>query len=88
MPVEARFYIDHVTQTHRGSASGWAHPAPAGEVVMRVVTRGEHNSQWASATPSGEFKMTVRSEAVNWFIDRVGKEVRIVIDERPEEELG
>ena len=78
--VEARFYIQRVVQTHLGTSSGWAEPKPAGEVFM-------HNKEWASATPAGEFKMTVKSDAVHWFIDRVGKEVRITIDDRPEDEL-
>lgn len=85
--VEARFYIQRVVQTHLGTSSGWAEPKPAGEVFMHPVTRGEHNKEWASATPAGEFKMTVKSDAVHWFIDRVGKEVRITIDDRPEDEL-
>lgn len=79
MAVLARFYVAEVTRY--ASLQGWADPAPKGVVVMRPVTRGEENAQWASATPSGEFKMTVSGPAWPWFDERLGREVSIVIDE-------
>jgi len=82
MAVQARFYVAEVTQFATGP--GWADPAPAGRVTMRPVTRGEENKQWASATPSGEFTMTVRGDAFPFFQDRIGEEVSIIIDAAPQ----
>lgn len=77
--VKAKFYIAQVNQY--ATSSGWAEPAPRGEVIMRPVTRGEDNKEWASATPSGEFKMTVHGTAFPWFQERLGKEVSIALDD-------
>ena len=82
MAVRAKFYIAEITRRASGALTGYAQPVPAGEVVMRAVTRGgEENAEWASATPHGEFKMTVRGEALPWFEEHLGKDVSIVIDE-------
>jgi hypothetical protein len=94
MGVQARFYIRDVrlfgyaSRSSHGSpqrADGvtYAEPAPAGEVTMSPVTRGEANSVWASATPSGEIKMTIKSEAMQWFLDRNGQEIAITFEDRP-----
>jgi hypothetical protein len=84
MAVQARFYIAEVHQY--ASMGGWAAPAPAGKVVMRPVTRGEANKDWASSTPSGEFTMTVHGTAFPWFQDRLGKELAITFEDRPDSE--
>lgn len=86
MSVEARFYIQRVEVSYFGNSSGYAPPAPAAKIFMYPVTRGEANAAWASATPAGEFTMTVKSEAVEWFKARAGKELRIILDDRPSEE--
>ena len=85
--VQARFYVAEVNQYANQYRDGFAPPAPMGVVKMRPVSRGEHNSEWASATPSGEFTMTVRSDAFPWFQERLGREVKITIEDRPAEEL-
>lgn len=81
MAVNARFYVATVTQHASAARDGYAEPKPMGEVVLRPVTRGEANAAWASATPSGEFKMTVRGSALGWFLDRLGQEVAITLDD-------
>ena len=83
MAVEARFYVAGVTQYASRAMAGYAAPVPVGEVEMRAATKAG-NEKWASATPSGTFKMTVRGEALPWFVDRLGKDVRILIDDAPE----
>jgi hypothetical protein len=79
MAVKAKFYVAQVNQY--ASMSGWANPAPGGEIVLRPVTRGEDNAEWASATPSGEIKMTIRTEAFDWFQQRLGKDIAIRFDD-------
>lgn len=84
MAVSARFFVAEINQY--AHLSGYASPAPAGVVTLRPVTRGEHNKAWASATPSGEFKMTVHGDAFPWFQSRLGKELSIMIDDAPDPE--
>lgn len=87
MAVQARFYIASVELLASGVKSdGYAPPAPAGKVTMRPVTRGEANAVWASATPSGLIEMTVRGDAVPWFVDRIASELKITFEDRPEDE--
>lgn len=84
MAVRARFYVATITQHASAALAGYAEPAPVGEVVMRPVTRGADNAEWASATPSGEYRMTVRGSAYPWFAERLGREVSITIEDAPE----
>ncbi len=78
MSVNARFYVAEVTRyAHGSNRPGYADPAPMGQVVLRPATRGEHNREWASSTPSGEFKMVVNGPALPWFEERLGSEVAI-----------
>jgi len=79
MSVKAKFYVAQVNQY--ASLGGFAAPAPAGEIILRPVTRGAENSMWASATPSGEIKMTIRTEAFGWFQSRLGAEVSITFED-------
>jgi len=86
MAVRAKFFVATLTKhasglPHGRTPDGWSPPIPVGEVVMRPVTRGEENAQWASATPSGEFRMTIRGEALPWFEERLGGEVSILIED-------
>lgn len=82
--VRARFYVAQINQFANGvTRPGYADPAPIGDVVMRPVTRGEDNAEWASSTPSGEFKMTVRGTAFPWFQERLGQEVAITLEDVP-----
>lgn len=76
MAVQARFFVAEVTRL----AS-----FPGCRLLMRVVSRGGANSDWASATPSGEITMNITNvAAADWFAERVGKEIAISFDEAPE----
>lgn len=92
MAVQARFYVGSIEQY--ASAAGYADPAPKGVVKLKPVTRGPANKEWASATPSGEITMTVHGGAFPWFQERLGKEVAITFEDRPDlcplcgEEIG
>lgn len=88
MSVQARFFVAEINQYAHQARGGYASPAPMGIVKLRPVSRGEANSEWASATPSGEFTMTVRGEAFPWFQERLGSELKITIEDRPEGELS
>lgn len=79
MSVKAKFYVAETHKYASQQQAGWAAPAPMGKVILRPVSRGEDNKEWASATPSGLFEMTVRGEAYPWFEERLGKEVSISI---------
>lgn len=82
--VKAKFYVAEINQ-YASLAATHAAPVPAGVVVMRPVTRGPENAEWASATPSGEFKMTVHGDAFPWFQKRLGREIAITLeDAQPE----
>jgi hypothetical protein len=81
MAVKAKFYVTEITRRASGSMGGYAEPVPLGEVIMRPVTGKAGNEEWASATPSGEFKMVVRGEALNVFERLLGKDVSITIEE-------
>jgi hypothetical protein len=84
MAVAAQFYVSTITEHAPRAMGGYAEPVPVGEVTMRAATK-KGNEKWASATPSGEFKMTVRGDALPWFKDRLGQDVRILIDDVPDE---
>lgn len=86
MSVQARFYVAEINQYAHQIKDTHAAPAPMGVVKMRPVTRGEHNRSWASATPSGEFTMTVQGDAFGWFQTRLGEELKITITDRPADE--
>lgn len=84
MAVQARFYVAEVTKRPMGRMGGFAAPVPLGEVVLRPST-GKGNEEWASSTPSGEIRMTIRSEALDWFESRLGVDVAIRFDDIPNE---
>lgn len=92
MSVTARFYVRQITR-HAGFAGnqqpGYAAPAPQVEVTLNPVSdaKGEQNKSWASATPSGEIKMTIGNpEAAAWFDSMLGKDVAITFEERDDSE--
>lgn len=77
MPVQARFYVAKTTQH--------AYNPTQSEVTLQAVTRGKVNAEWAAATPSGQITMFVNNPAAAaWFTGRLGKEVAITFDDRPE----
>jgi hypothetical protein len=68
--VEARFYISGYERN--------SYDPSATVVKMNVVSRGEHNKNWAAATPSGQVTMTIKNEsAASWFVNRLGAEVGV-----------
>lgn len=68
--VEARFYISGYQRN--------SYDPSATQVTLQAVSRGEHNKNWASATPSGQITMTIKNEsAASWFVDKLGTEVAV-----------
>jgi hypothetical protein len=58
MTVRAKFFVQEIAQTTWG-----------GRVKLQVVSRGNDNKEWASATPSGSIEMTIRNDlALDQFI--------------------
>lgn len=91
--VTARFYVRQVTRFGAfvtGNAPGFSSPAPLVSVELSPVngSKSDANKSWASATPSGEIKLTVGNPAAAaWFDSMLGKDVAITFEERPEGEL-
>lgn len=88
MAVKARFYVAEVTRRPSGRMGGYAAPVPVGDVVLRPVG-GKGNEEWASATPSGEMRMTVRGEALDQFIawmDDYTQDIEITMTQVPRPE--
>lgn len=81
--VQARFYVAEIHK-FPSSMNGYADPVPNGRVVMRPVTRGSENKAWASATPAALFEMPVSGNALPWFEERLGKDVAITFEDRPQ----
>jgi hypothetical protein len=68
--VEARFYVAGYRRR--------SYDPDATEVELVAVSRGEHNKNWARATPAGNIKMTIKNEgAAAWFIGQLGKEIAV-----------
>jgi hypothetical protein len=76
--VTARFYVSGYERN--------AYDPSVTQVKMQAVSRGEHNKNWAAATPSGQIQMTIRNEsAAAWFVDRLGKEVSVTFRQADED---
>lgn len=79
MSVRARFFVQSITRT-----------APhTGSVRLQAVSRGPENKLWAAYTPSGSLEMSLSSQAgpaLEWFNERLGKEVFLDISEATEPE--
>jgi hypothetical protein len=85
MAVEARFYVAEVVKRPSSRMGGYAAPVPIGEVVLRPAG-GKGNEEWASATPTGEMRLTIRTEALGWFEERLGAHLAIRFDDVPSAE--
>lgn len=83
MAVRAKFYVAEVAQFANQATAGYAAPAPRGTMLLRNVTRGEENREWASATPQGELRMTVNGDAWPWFQQRLGSDVILTMEDAP-----
>lgn len=67
MNVRAKFFVAEVTKQ--------ASMPDNVTVILRPVSRGDGNAQWASATPSGELRMAINSaSAARVFEDALGQE--------------
>lgn len=79
--VKAKFYVGSV-QVHQVGPGGYrAGGVKSGQVHLHPVCRGAENKQWAQATPSGKIEMYVNGPAVEWFMERIGKELAITMDD-------
>ena len=89
MSIRARFYVRRIIKDAVGS--GYAQPAPMAQVILNVVSgsKGEANKVWASSTPQGEITLTIGNPvAAAWFEERLGKDIAITFEDRPEDELA
>lgn len=67
-PVRAKMFVSSIELQTWGTV-----------IKLNVVTRGEDNKQWASATPQGELRLVVKNEHASdqfapgqeWFIDMI-----------------
>lgn len=74
--VEARFFISGYQKR--------AYDPDATEVTLTAVSRGEHNKNWARATPAGQITMTIKNDsAAQWFVDKLGAEVAVTFTPAP-----
>lgn len=76
MTVRAKFYVYEVTKGTYG-----------GKVVLQVVSRGDDNKQWASATPAGRIEMTIKNDLAIAEFD-VSKEYFVDFTPAPQGEEG
>lgn len=51
MAVAAKFYVASITRHSYNKG--------AAQVVLQVVSRGEENKEWASATPAGKVELSI-----------------------------
>lgn len=79
MGVRARMFVQSVTKQ----------AGDTGIANLGAVSRGEHNKEWASYTPSANVSLNLSNKAtpaLKWFEDRVGKEVYMdFTDAEPDE---
>ena len=76
MTVQARFFVSEITKGAAGNGT---------RIKLSPVTRGKHNADWAAATPVATFEMSVNNPAAAaWFDERIGKELAITFEDRPE----
>lgn len=87
--ILAKFYVAEIVKyaTSAGRSNhGYAPPVPYGQVTLRAVTRKkDDNEQWASATPSGEIKMTVNGPAFPEFEAMMadGDDILVTLERAP-----
>lgn len=79
MAVQARFFVDQITKHARFEGSKFT--------LSPVTSSKPGNSDWSKYTPSGTIELNVTNpDAIAWFEDRLGKDIAITFDDRPEEE--
>lgn len=71
MAVKCYFYIQGVEKRANG----------VGIVNANPVAKGPY-AEWSQYTPSGSLQITsLNDAATEWFLERIGKDVSIVIDD-------
>lgn len=83
MATSLRFYVQSITRT--ASNSG---PGDGGAVVMAPSYANGKNSDWSKYTPSGKIELQVTGPAFAWFQDHLGKDLHIVIDDVPANDVA
>jgi hypothetical protein len=77
MGVQAIFYVAEVTQK----------PSGAHTVKMNVVAKGPY-AEYSKYSPSGSFEITsVNDATLPWFQERIGKDVRVRLDDPTDADL-
>ena len=77
MAVKCVFYISGVEKRANG----------VGVVNAQPVAKGPYKD-WAQYTPSGVLQITsLNHDATDWFLERIGKDVTILIDDATEADL-
>ena len=77
MAVTARFYVRKVTEERQAGSTD-----KMGHVELSASTKGDENKSWARYTPSGNITLsTVNAGALEWFAERIGKDVAILFDD-------
>lgn len=76
MAIVAKFYVAEKTQ--------FSYSKEQHTVVLRPVSRGEENREWAAASPSGELRMQINNKAAaDGFL--LGEEYLITFEHVPKE---
>lgn len=77
MAVKCVFYISGVEKRANG----------VGVVNAQPVAKGPYK-EWAQYTPSGTLQITsLNHHATDWFLERIGKDVTITIDDATDADL-
>lgn len=78
MAVKCVFYVSGVEKRANG----------VGVVNAQPVAKGPYKD-WAQYTPSGTLQITsLNQAATDWFLERIGKDVSILIDDPTEADLA
>lgn len=77
MAVKCVFYISGVEKRANG----------VGVLNAQPVAKGPYK-EWAQYTPSGTLQITsLNPAATDWFLERIGKDVTLVIEDATEADL-
>lgn len=78
MSIVAKLYCNSV------KLSRWSHnPGQAAEEVVLTAAVGPENAEWAAATPSAKFELTIGNPGAQGIIEP-GKAYLVTITEAPE----
>lgn len=80
MAVVARMYVESITRQ--------AYDKKQVGIKLRVVSRGEHNKEWAAATPTGSVDLGILNpDAAQFYIDAfdANREILVGFDLAPDD---